>query len=117
MVEDGVWGRRQGSILSGLELVELGEKLAHLFLKSGNVGAHLLELDGVLERAGTTVGCVDAFEIEIPTAMAWCLSIAFDLSPLAFVASDRDVPISLGPRVGLTTVFSLPLLRLGRGLW
>lgn len=88
MVKDGIWSRRQGPILSRLELVDLGEELVHLVLKSRNVVAHLLELGGVLQRVGTTVGCVDAFEIEIATAMAWCLSIAFDLSPLAFVASD-----------------------------
>ena len=95
------------------KLVELGEELVHLVLQCGDVILHLLELGGILEGVRTAVGRIDTLEIEVPAAVAWCLSIAFDLSPLAFVAGDGDIPIALGAGVTATgMVFSLSLLGL-----
>ena len=51
--------------------------------------------------------------------MAWRLPIAFDLSPLALIASDGDVSIAFRSGVTLTATriaFGLPLVRLRAGL-
>jgi hypothetical protein len=52
---------------------------------------HLSEFFGFLEAICTTVRCILAFEIEISTSLAGCISIALYLPPLTFITK---IPIS-----------------------
>ena len=120
VVKDGIRYGRQGAVLTTTEFVELYVELIHLVLQCRDLVLHLLELGGILEGVATAVGRIDAFEAEVPTTVAWCLSIAFDLPPLALIASYGDVSVSFRPSVALTAIriafsFPLPGLRAGLG--
>lgn len=52
---------------------------------------HLSEFFRFLEAICTAVRCILAFEIEVSTSLAGCISIAFYLSPLTFITK---APIS-----------------------
>jgi hypothetical protein len=82
--------------------------------------AHLLELGRVFEGIGAAIGRIDALEVQIATAVAWLLTIAPDLSSLAFITGDRDVSVSFGPRMGVasnaTSVVCFALLARSTGL-
>ena len=50
----------------------------------------------LLEAAVAAIGYVEAFQGEIPTPLARCLSVTFNLPSLAFRTSNRDIAIPLG---------------------
>lgn len=68
---------------------------------------HLFVLLRLLEVVGAAVGCINALELKIATSLTRILAVTLDLPPLAFVASDRDVTISLRSRLrSITTTFA-----------
>jgi hypothetical protein len=89
LIEDGIRRRKPAaSILSRPKFVDLGVQLVDLVLECGDMITHLLEFGRVFERTGAAVWRIDAFEVQVATAMAWLLAIAADLASLAFIAGD-----------------------------
>jgi hypothetical protein len=58
----------------------------------------LFELVRVFDTPGATIGRVEALQAEVATTSTRCLSVAFNLAALAFVACDGDVSIPLAPQ-------------------
>jgi hypothetical protein len=67
------------------------------------MGVHLAKFFGLLEAVRTAVRGILAFEIEVSASLTGCISIAFDLAPLAFVAVGVELAVN-AMRRGIQTV-------------
>ncbi len=56
------------------------------------MGIHLLEFLRLFEPICAAVRSILTFKIEVPTSLARCIAVAFDLAPLAFIAAHRISP-------------------------
>lgn len=79
--------RRQSQVLVAQGIHVLDEAV-HLFLQSGHVGRHLLELVRVLKGVGAAVRRVRACQVEVAASLTGRLAIALDLAAFALVAAN-----------------------------
>lgn len=80
----GPRGRSHG--LPKSERIKAIVKIVHLFLQRRYLRIHLLELLRVLEAIAAAVRSILALELEVSAPLTWCIAVAFDFSPFAFVA-------------------------------
>ena len=82
------------------------------------MGSYLL---GFLEVRPSSVRCVDTVERQISTSVAGRVAIASDLTSLALVASDSDVPAPFGSSLisirRVVAILTTPLVSEMRSRW
>ena len=66
--------------------VHASKESIDLVLKRGDLIGHISKLVRVLEVGGAAIRSIDAVQGEVAASLAWGLTVAFDLSSLAFVA-------------------------------
>ena len=84
------WRNIAQGISTGAQSIEVRIQAVDLFLERSKMRVHLLEFLGLLESICAAIRRILAFEVKVSTSLARCVSIAFDLAPLALIAGLRQ---------------------------